>query len=281
LNKIMRLSREALAAHARLLEQLTLGEDLASDGLESYWKSQYLPNNFNILMGADSRFLLDWDAVTLRRSGSMTAVQRQRRAEIEQRYRPDPKAVYHSFQRLLDTAAGKIEGSPKSQVTLITDYHKAYRRALRDHLAWQYLCKQGRVVHCRISSRKVRNSANPLNPVNVFDRQIRTDLAEHVRETIRFARNRAHSLERFAVWAFDYNYCKRFRINQSTGDMRTHAEAAGLPRKMIAKERRELCLQRTFLSRTELPPTLLAMWLRIDRTPLKTQPEYLPYYLAA
>jgi hypothetical protein len=282
LNKIMRLSRQAIAAHAGLLDRIELEEDLAADGLESYWCSQYFPNNFTVLLGAESRFLFDWEAVTLRRSGRMSEGQNGRRAELEQRWSADPEATYRSFGRILTTATGLIEVSRRRQpVILSTDCHTAYRRVFDEHPQWQELLQAGRCGHLSVSSRRARTAANPLNPVNTFDRQIRNDMAEHVRETIRFARNRAHSLERFAVSAFDYNYCKRYRVNQPAGDGQTHAEVAGVAPEAVQRARRQLCRQRAFLSRTVLTLSQIAVWLRIERTPLKERDEYLPAYLLA
>jgi transposase-like protein len=281
LNKIMRLSRQAIAVHAEIVGNMQLREDLAADGLESYWVSQYLPNNFNVLLGAESRFLFDWDTVTLRRSGRMTAGQQRRREEIEKRYRPDPKAVQVSFGRLLDTAGKLAERSVQPLTVLSTDCHRAYGRALKEHEAWQCLEKRGKVFHRIISSRKARTSANPLNPVNTFDRQVRNDMAEHVRETIRFARNRALSLERCAIHAFDYNYVKRFRINQPAGDATTHAQAAGVPGREVRSRVESMYTDRRFFSRSVMSKPMRAVWLRSERTPLKESPEYLPAYLAA
>jgi hypothetical protein len=106
-------------------------------------------------------------------------------------------------------------------------------------------------------------------------------MAEHVRETIRHARNRAHSLERFAVCAFDYNYHKRYRINQPMDDERSHAEIAGLSREEVERIRRRLCGERAFLSRTVMPLTQLGVWLRVVRTPMREESEYLPAYMLA
>jgi hypothetical protein len=166
-------------------------------------------------------------------------------------------------------------------VIFFTDCHPDYRRAIEAHRQWQLLGERGRAVHQRISSRAARTADNPLAPVNIIDRQIRTDLAEHVRQTIRYARNSAHSRERFALWAFDYNYCTPHRVNERAGELRSHAEAAGLQRQAIDREMKQLYRQRAFFSHTVMPLTMLAVWLRIVRTPLRKKPEYLPAYMLA
>jgi len=280
-NKIMRLSRQVMAMHAGILEELQLKEDLTADGLASYWVSQYMPNNFNVLLGAESRFLFDWDAVTMRRSGGMTEGQKQRREELEKQYKADPKGVQDSFGRLIDTAVDLIGRSEQSRIVWTTDEHHAYTRAFGEHAGWKALVEAERVSNRRVSSRRARTEKNPLSPVNIFDRQVRNDMAEHVRETIRFARNCCHSRERFVVNMFGYNYVKPLRVNQPAGDRRTHAEAAGVRPELVRQRVRRMFTQRAFLTRTALHPPMKELWLRAKRTPLKEGPEYLPAYLEA
>ena len=89
----MRLARQAIAVHAWLTVDSVLGEPVVVDGLVSYWVSQYVPNEFTVLLGARSRFLYSYSACSKRRSGRMTDHQRRRRAELEQRFRADPQAL--------------------------------------------------------------------------------------------------------------------------------------------------------------------------------------------
>ena len=55
------LSRQAIALHCSLLAQFNLNEDLCADGFESFVRSQYFPNNINLLVGRESQFLLVMD----------------------------------------------------------------------------------------------------------------------------------------------------------------------------------------------------------------------------
>jgi|GEM_PF-4274898 len=57
-----------------------------------------------------------------------------------------------------------------------------------------------RATHRRYSSRLPRTVGNPLFPVNYIDRECRKDMAEYVRETIRFARS-AHNF--FKPWSLN------------------------------------------------------------------------------
>jgi transposase-like protein len=282
-NKTMRFARQALSAHIELTERLRLAEDVCADGLQSYWVSQYVPNNITVLAGSESRFLYHWNGASLRRGGAMRPAQRRRRTALERRFRADPDALTHCFTDICEQLCRLIGRSPRAAALtrLDTDRHGAYRRALGAHGPWQLLLAAGRVAHRRTSSRARRSAANPLAPVNTIDRQIRIDLAEHVRETVRFARNPNHTMERFTVWAWAYNYRKRYLINQPLGDTTTHAQAAGLDAARIAAVSGDLTRRRRFLSHTPLVGQFRRIWLRMMERPFQSGQEYLPRYLLA
>jgi transposase-like protein len=107
-NKIMRFSRQAAAVQMILWEKITLQENLVSDGFQSFWVSQYFPNNLNLLVGKDSQYLYSFNGVTLRRSGKMTRKQKRKRRKIEKTYRADPGGIRRSFGHLLDDAVQLI-----------------------------------------------------------------------------------------------------------------------------------------------------------------------------
>lgn len=280
-NRIMRFARQALSAHIELTEPMGLAEDVCADGLQSYWVSQYVPNNFTVLAGSESRFLYHWNAASLRRGGAMREAQKRRRAELERRFRADPDALKHAFTDICDRLCRLIESADRAHTRLDTDCHGAYTRALRRHGPWQLLRGSSAVSHRRTSSRARRTAANPLAAVNTIDRQIRIDLAEHVRETVRFARNPNRSIERFTVWAWAYNYRKRYQINQPAGDLTTHAEAAGMERDRVDAVTRDLTRRRRFLSLTPVVGEFRRIWLRMLERPFRDGHDYLPRYLLA
>ena len=96
--------------------------------------------------------------------------------------------------------------------------------------------------------------------VNTFDRSVRNDLAEHVRETIRFARSVTASVERFALYAHWHNFRKPASINEAQRDDSTHGEHAGIPPDAIRSQLREV-------------------WLRVHPTSFRSSSDYLPRYL--
>ncbi len=284
-NKIMRLSRQALAIHADLLEDLELSEDLVADGLQSYWVSKYYPNNLTITVGARSKMIYLFDGVTIRRSGAMTEAQKARRQGLEKRYRADPKAIEHSFTELAESFTRLIDrghrGERLTAMTLHTDEKKEYARSLEAHGAWAWMAKHGIVHHRTTSSKARRDQHNPLEPVNYMEREIRKDLAEHVRRTVRYAKNANHSMERLALYSFSHNVLKRFRINQPANDCRTHYDHAVTQRHSALSRLETMYTMREFRSRSVMVPPLQKVWLRQYETPLKTGEQYLPAFCIA
>ena len=280
-NKTMRFARQALASHIMVSDGVAAEEDLCADGLQSYWTSQYVPNNITVLAGSTSRFLYSWNGVSLRRGGAMTDAQRRRRAALEHRFRAAPEALTHAFTDICDSLCRVVAPTRCAHVRLDTDCHKAYRQALKHHGGWQLLRGAGRVSHRRTSSRAPRTAANPLAAVNTIDRQIRIDLAEHARETVRFARNPNRSMERFTVWAFAYNYRKRYLINQPVGDATTHSRAAGIDPERVAAATQGITRARRFLSHTPILGEFRRIWLRMIERPFAEGHDYLPRYLLA
>ena len=274
----MRLARQAIAVHAWLTVDSVLREPVVVDGLVSYWVSQYVPNEFTVLVGAQSRFLYSYSACSKRRSGRMTDHQRRRRAELEQRFRADPRALERSFSQVVEEAT-RCADAARCPLELRTDEHRTYVRGLATHGGWNLLHRDAKAVHRTTSSRRIRSAANPLAVVNTLDRSVRNDLAEHVRETIRFARNVNASMERFTVYQHWHNYRKPAAINEAHADSSTHGEHAGIPRDALGSQLRGFYTRRRFLTRTPVWGQMREVWLRVHRTPFRASSDYLPRYL--
>jgi hypothetical protein len=258
-------------AHLRLVGGHTLQEALVADGFESFTVSQYFPNNIHLLVGKDSQYLYGCNYVSIRRKGRMTDAQRGRRGELERRYGVVGKGLEHSFAELLLDSAPLVSLSPKEPVLLYTDEKKEYVRALKS-------IAKG-IHHIRISSHKPRSVVNPLFAANYMDRQIRKDQANHVRETVCFARNVNNVMSRLFVYFTYHNYLKAYRERESA--KRSHAEVAGISRKRIMKELRHVFTCRAFFMRSDLRGFWRDLWLKRLITPLKEGREYLPKYLYA
>ena len=277
-NKIFRLAHQALGVQGVVWGRIRLGEDLVTDGLESFWVSQYYPVNWQVLVGAQSQFIYGVDAVTIRRKGRMREEQKRRREEKERTYRVSAKGVEGSVLRVYQGVDYLLEGAVSQPVQLRYDEHPAYRRAFANDAALQEWVQRGRLELRSYSSRLARTTHNPLFAANYLDRELRKDLAEHVRETTRFARAAHTALERFMVYLWEHNYRKPFRINQPAEDPLTHARKAGVSPAILRWAESWMFSKRVFLSRFPLPPPWLDVWLRMQETPLAQKHPYLPHY---
>ena len=226
-NRFTRLARQAIAAHQELTDSLALSEQLVADGFESFTTSQYFPNNINVLIGKNSQYVYGLSYLPLRRKGVMTEKQKQRRDELDELYRPDEGAAIGAFSRLCDTALGLFDRSELPKLILHTDEHPAYVGAIREHPRLQQLIGKKMFLHHRVNSDHPRVPGGPLFSVDYIDREFRKDLANHVRETVKFARNVNDCMARMVVYLAHHNFKKVYRIRHERSGLRTHAEIAG------------------------------------------------------
>jgi len=274
--RLVILARQSMAADAALREHIELSESLVADGFQSFWVSQYHPNNFNLLCGSDSQYVYALTTVSLKRSGRMSDHQRQKRDSIERVHPSDPKGLLRSFTELMSVASRLKRGSATGgRIELYTDEHQTYPRCLAPF-------GDTEVMHCQVSSKAPRSGANPLFAVNYLDREIRKDCAEHHRESVCFARSAAMSVARMWVYLLWHNIEKPYRISPQSSI--THAEAAGIESQRIARQRRRMLRQRAFFTRSVLSETQRRDWLQLLWTPERENRRNLritPCYAAA
>ena len=158
-------------------------------------------------------------------------------------------------------------GSRHLPVQIISDEKKEYEWALENSIPYGEWKTQGALVHTQISSKAPRTLDNPLFPVNYLDRQLRKDLAEHGRETVRFARRLEPSLERAMVHLAHHNYFKVFR-SRSEDPQLTHAEKAGLSRERVENLRERSLKDRALGWRVNLESWQTDLWKRTIRVPI-------------
>ena len=232
-----RLGRQALLFHEELRPRGELEEPVALDSFHSFEWSQYHPTHFHLLAGKESHYLHGFTDSEVRRSGSMRAGQRRRRAWLEARFgRPDPRSVEREVATLLE-----IVTAGSREITLHSDEHEDYPRAIRRqrHLT---------VEHRTISSRAARTARNPLFAINLLDALIRHSGANHKRETIAFSKRRQSAADRLWLLVTWRNYVKSFseRKRDATPAMRAGVCSRRWSLQGILAERR-------FPSRIELP----------------------------
>lgn len=277
-NRLERLGRGSLALHADLCASLKLSEDLAADGFESFDVSQFFPNNISLLIGVKSQFLYGAIHTTIRRKGRMTDRQRTLRTALEKEYRAPPAGIASSFARLVARIPDLWDPERHPVLRLRTDEHKAYPGAIDSLATLREARALGRFRHERYSSRAPRTVANPLFPINYYDRELRKDIAAFRRESTCFTRNVGNGLLRLASHLAWHNYGKNFRIGIRGFEGITHAVQAGIGEERIRERVERLFSDRPFLSRQRLTDDWIDIWLKRNKTPLKKSAEYIPQY---
>ena len=280
-NRIGRLARQSLALHARMRSSLSLTEDLAADGFESFTLSQYYPNNIHLLVGKRSQYLYGADYAHIRRKGRMTLRQRQKRDRVERLFRAPAGDLSRSFIRIIRQFLLYCERRVWYRVRLYTDEKPEYRRCITSSQELCSMIDRGEVRHTVISSRLPRTRWNDLFAVNYYDREVRKDQGNHARETVEFSRNVNNCMERLWVYAAYHNYVKPYRVGVKKERRCTHAEAAGILRSLIRREWKTFFTRRRFVSRCFLSLSERMTWYRCFRTPFKRWAEVCPQYACA
>jgi transposase-like protein len=280
-NKVQRLGRQAIALKAILSQKIELSEDLCADGFESFAGSQYHPNNFNLLVGKDSQFTYFFNYSQLRRKGRMTDQQKEKAEELRIKLPLAPGQIRYRFIELTDMVVKLQQGSKvKKVLTVYTDEKPEYAEPLAFLAHGGVEIEKGyKIMHHTTSSRQRRDASNPLFSVNYMDRELRKDLAEHVRETVRFARNVNNSIGRAEVHQFHHNFIKPYRVNVSERAYETHAHAAGLDPKEVSRKLSHWMSRRCFFSHLELDLHSQKVWCGDYATPGKLYIDYVPAYV--
>jgi transposase-like protein len=270
-NRIRRLSHQLQGAMALYLHDHKIQEDLTADGLESFVESQFFPTNINLLVGKKSQFIYFIDSYYFKRKGNMTDKQKEIKEELYEKAHFENRAPSKAFDQLLDHIDSIWDRKVKEKLIFDTDENPIYQGSLKRHRELKKLVELHKLTHRLTNSREERNTNNNLFPCNYCDRMVRKDLAEHVRETVQFARDHNCSMERFTLYQFWLNFMKPYRIKPKDYIVsKTHCEAAKIP-----SEKREAILKRAFkgyridLSKVEekLTPYSVRLWKNRLPTP--------------
>ena len=298
-NRTRRLARNALSVMDLALSELCLGEDVAMDGFESYTRSQYHPNNITHLVGSESQFIYGAIHTLFRRKGSMTGTQKRTRALIDLAWTPPTGIKEDTTVLLTDMSKPIAAGCEKrGKVCLSSDEHHAYGPALRAVDALKKELDSGRLVHRTVSSRAARTRSNPLFAVNYADRQMRKNMAEHVRETVRQGREVNCQMERMALFIVMHNFLTPHRIPDTAriGGCATHAGMAGIASEELRRRVHRMTthrhvsshntsgaqwIERIWHHQYDNPPVVRLRKGRLQVRPVALGPGMLPAYLLA
>jgi len=277
-NRLQRLGKQAIAVQESLIKELLLQEDLVADGFESFCGSQYFPCNLNLLVGKESQYLYMKDYVTLRRKGRMTEEQKEKRSKLEERWKAEPLGIAKSFKKIGERVAKLYRRRNTGFVRLYTDEHNQYEKGLLKDIDLSRMKNQEVFEHIKVSSKLVRDKNNPLFSVNYWDRELRKDLANFVRESTRYGRNIDDLMNRVEIYSVWHNYRKNYRVKKSCEDTRYHGEVAGIERDRIEDTFTGYYRDRHFFSHQVLSAEGIRTWFRMWENPFKSGNKYVPLY---
>lgn len=217
------LARHARHLHLNQLRGGCLNGPFQLDELESFESNRYQPLTVPVLIEARCLFIVAVEVAPLRRKGSMTPRQRQRRSAHEALHGRRPSrsdaAVRRALQALL-----RVVG-PAAPVVLDTDHKPSYGRLGRRLFSERFIWR-------RHAARARRDRANPLFPINHTHARLRHFLARLRRRTWCVSKCGRALAEHLALAAMWVNYSRgvtnRTRV--------TPAQALGLAQRAYRPE---------------------------------------------
>jgi len=220
--QVERLGRHCLLVHEEHRPKNAPQEPLVLDGFRTLESGHYWPFDLNLLVGT-SHFVYGFNDAELRRSGTHTPKQLERRRELEARYgRADPQATRRAVEELV----GRLV-PPGSTVEIRSDDHQAYPQAFRR-------LRDRTIRHQTTPSKASRTPRNPLFPANLADLLLRHGGANHKRETIAFSKRRQGALYRAAIWMVWRNYVKS--RSEQRRDAPPGVAIGAIPRRLTVEE---------------------------------------------
>jgi len=193
-----RLGRHALLLHHMALRDLTLSEPVIVDDFDSFAGSQYFPCTLPTATGSNSWFLYGFAFARERRRGTMSPIQRKRRAGLERLHGRPPRgavtAAFGSLLRRLPTA--------RTPLRIVADDDPAIRRAADalPHVQLSVYPNPVRGPKGSPRSLEARRRDRAMFPNDQLHRFLRHSEAAHRRETIAFGRSYNGLIERLALF---------------------------------------------------------------------------------
>ena len=261
-NAVLRLARQAMAAHMWLLSGAAGSTRVVFDGLVSCCTSGDYPVQLHTLVDGSSELLLTITHALTRRSGRRSAAQRARMAERLRVFAPERGALRESISLLVHELP-RFLGS--SAATIDTDFHPLYPAVLAGDAAIAHFTRSGLLTHRRTRSTVHRDTDNPLFPVNLIDRLLRHRMKEHTRESFAIARNTTMQMHRAWIFAYDHNCCQPHRV--ASGSPVSRAQRYGIDPQRLAVLRRRFFTRRIDLTGAMLSESIRRVWCAQIATP--------------
>ncbi len=217
--KIKYLKRQAILRWEELMEEHKHVEPIVIDGIESFIRNQYCPNNVNNAVGKHSLFTYHVNYSALNRKGRKTATQEiKNRLFHLQKGKFPTNSIYKEFT---NCAAYIVSKSKQLPVELHTDEKKEYKWSLDRNF-------KGKFVHHTTNSKIKRDVHNNLFAVNNLDMQLRHYLACCKRETIAFSKQEAGFMDRIILFSANRNFMRPKFVRGSKDDPFRHKRSPAM-----------------------------------------------------
>ena len=252
---VLRLGRQAMAAHLALIAPSVRSDHLCFDGLVSALASRDYPSQITTLADSHSELVLSMTHCVTERGGTRTRAQKRRIEAHRRVWSPQTGALSESIRLLIHELS---RFAAPSQLLLDTDEHPIYRRLIADDLALRWY-RQLHLLHHRTTSASApRTARHPLFLMNYLDRMIRHRLKEHTRESIALARNATMQMHRMWLFAWDHNCCQPRRVKLPHDPSR--AEYAKIAPAALSSIKRSFFSRRISLRGLSIPHSMRQVW---------------------
>ena len=262
---VLRLGRQAMAAHVRMLAALPPLRTVAFDGLRSFVTSQDFPCDLTTVVASTGEVVLAIDHTIMRRSGRMTGAQRRRTVSKYRVWTPKAGSVGAGITRIVGELLHYLRPDHAEPAAIDTDDHPHYARVLTRHPVATHLRRCGLLRHIRTPSTAPRGTTNRLFPVNYLDRLLRHRLREHTRETIAFGRHAGMQMHRAWLFAWDHNVRRAHRVRRP--ERGVHLEQAGVASEVVGRLRRDFFTRRMPVYGCTVPDSIVRVWMGATATP--------------
>lgn len=267
-NAVLRLGRQAMAAHILLTTRFPDADRLCVDGFRSFVTTQDFPCDITATVDGQGEAILTMVHTVTRRGGRTTSMQKRRMTARYSKWRPKKGSMRTTISLLLREMWNWLNPTWPDPSLIDTDEHPLYRSIISSDPVAHHFRAAGLFRHRRTISTAARTTMNPLFPVNYIDRLLRHRMKEHTRETIAFGRHATMQMHRAWLFAWDHNYRRRWRVRGSLDQV--HAEVSGVDAESITKVNRQFFRRRIIPDRVDVPHSIRDVWLnRIQTPPLR------------
>jgi transposase-like protein len=264
-NAAVRLGRQAMASHARLLCGHELSGSLCFDGLVSAVTSRDYPSQITTLGDSKLELVLAMTHCVTERGGTRTDSQRKRIERKRAVWKPAERALTSSITLLVNELTRFAGPSP---LRIDVDEHPIYEQVIAADLALDWYRKAKLLSVERTSGEAPRTVSNPLFFVNYIDRMIRHRMKEHTRKSIALGRNSTMQMHRMWIFAWDHNTRQPARVRR-VGDP-SRAEQAGVSAAALRSVQHEFYTRRMSLRGIPFRESMRQVWLgQLDSPPVR------------